>query len=122
VPYINQSKRDLLDAAIDNLHKVLVDLELDDDNNNMEGNLNYSITRLLRTCYGKSYGEINDAIGMLQCVILEHYRTIAAPYEDQKKFENGDVEANLVVEKLSEIVVEQLPDEESIPTVEDHGR
>jgi hypothetical protein len=106
VPYINQSKRDVLDAAIDNLQKVLVDLELDNDNNNMEGNLNYTITRLLRMCYGKSYGEINDAIGMLQCVMLEHYRTIAVPYENQKKFENGDVEVSLVSEYLDEIVIE----------------
>jgi len=109
VPYINQLKRDVLDAAVDNLHKVLVDLELDDDTNNMEGNLNYTITRLLRTCYGKSYGEINDAIGMLQCVMMEHYRTIAAPYEDQKKYENGDVEVNLASEYLDEIVIEQKP-------------
>lgn len=107
MPYINQFKRDCLDAAVDNLHKALVDLELDDDTNNMEGNLNYSITRLLRTCYGKSYGEINDAIGVLQCIMLEHYRTIAVPYEDQKKFENGDVEVNLVSEQLDEIVIEK---------------
>ena len=112
MPYIKQEKRDTLDKAIDNLHKILVDLEVDDDTNNMEGNLNYSVTRLLRMCYGKSYGEINDAIGVLQCIMLEHYRTIAAPYEDQKKFENGDVEVNLGSEQLSEIVIEKKPDEE----------
>lgn len=112
MPYIKQEKREVLDKAVDNLHKVLVDLEIDDDTNNMEGNLNYAITLLLRSCYGKSYREINDAIGMLQCVMLEHYRTMAAPYEDQKKFENGDVEVNPVSERLKEIVIKKKSDEE----------
>lgn len=107
MPYIKQEKRDMLDPAINDLHKALVELEMDDESNNMEGNLNYLITRLLRMCYGKSYGEINDAIGVLQCVMLEHYTTIAIPYEKQKKFDNGDVEANLVNEKLKEIVVKK---------------
>jgi len=111
MPYIKQSKRDALDTVIDNLHKALVDLELDDDLNNMEGNLNYSITRLLRMCYSESYGEINDAIGVLQCVMMEHYRTMAVPFEEQKRFENGDIEIDLVVETLDEIVIEIKEDE-----------
>jgi len=111
VPYIKQIKRDTLDKAVDNLHKVLVNLELDDDTNNMEGNLNYSLTRLLRTCYGESYSEINDAIGVLQCVMMEHYRTVAAPFEDQKKYENGDVEINHISERLDEIVIKQKPND-----------
>lgn len=111
MPYIKQEKREGLNVAINALYKALVDLELDDDMNNMEGNLNYSITRLLRMCYGESYGEINDAIGVLQCVMLEHYRTMAVPYENQKKFENGDVETDLGVETLAEIVIEIKEDE-----------
>ncbi len=111
MPYIAQDKRNTLNTAIDNLHKLLVDLELDDENNNMEGNLNYIITRLLRMCYGESYGEINDAIGMLQCVMLEHYRTVAVPFEKQKIYENGDVEVNLSSETLDEILVEKKPDD-----------
>jgi len=107
MPYIVQHKRDRLDPAIDLLHKAIVDLETDDDENNLEGNLNYIITRLIRMCYGKSYGEINDAMGMLICVMLEHYVRIAMPYESQKMFENGDVIANIVKEKLTEILVEK---------------
>jgi len=105
MPYIKQIKRDTLDSVIDSLHKALVELEVDDESNNMEGNLNYTITRLLRMCYGQSYGEINDAMGMLQCVMLEHYRTVAVPYENQKIYENGDVDVNLPSERLSEVVV-----------------
>ena len=108
MPYIDPSKRKSIDLAVDTLHKTLVDLEVDDDINNMEGNLNYTITRLLRMCYGKSYGEINDAIGMLQCVMLEHYRTVATPYEEQKKFENGDVEIRNNDETLAEVVIEKI--------------
>ncbi len=111
MPYIAQIKRDALDAVIDSLHKALVELEMDDDANNMEGNLNYTFTRLLRMCYGKSYGEINDAIGMLQCVMLEHYRTIAVPYEKQKIHDNGDVEVNLSSEHLAEVVVRKPEDD-----------
>lgn len=108
MPYIKSEKRHVLDPHIDNLHNELVGLECDDPMNNMEGNLNYIITRLLRKVYGKSYAEINAAIGMLECCKLEHYRTIAAPYEDQKKFENNDVEPiQSAVEVLSEIVVEK---------------
>lgn len=93
MPYIPQDKRRVLDSTINELHTLLVDLQLDDPNNNMEGNLNYIITRLIRKVYTVgNYREINDCMGMLMCVALEHYRTNAAPYEDQKKFENGDVE------------------------------
>ncbi len=105
MPYIPQSKRPPLDRVIDDLHHVLVGLEADDENNNMEGNMNYLITRLLRKVYGTSYTEINAAVGMLNCVILEHYRKVAAPYEDQKEFENGDVEANNTELHLEEVVV-----------------
>ena len=107
MPYIKQDKRMVLDPVIDKLHKVLVDMELDDDENNMEGNLNYIITKLLRMCYGKSYREINDAMGMLSCVMMEHYRTVAAPYEEQKKFDNGDVEVNISGEVIKEVVVKK---------------
>lgn len=38
-----------------------------------------------------SYSAINAAIGVLECAKLELYRRIAAPYEDKKIIENGDV-------------------------------
>lgn len=38
-----------------------------------------------------SYTSINDVIGVLECLKLEVYRRIAAPYEDKKISENGDV-------------------------------
>lgn len=107
MPYIKQEKRDSLDSAINELHTALVKLETDDEANNMEGNLNYSITRLLRMCYGDSYSEVNDAIGMLECCKLEHYRTIAAPYENQKMHDNGEVDATKKPIILNEVSVEE---------------
>lgn len=58
------------------------------------GELNYLVTRLcdaflMRT--GLSYKNINQAIGALECAKLELYRRIAAPYEDQKAIQNGEV-------------------------------
>ena len=107
MPYIKEDKRQTLDPIIDQLHRAFVNLEADDESNNMEGNLNYVVTRLLRMIYGTSYSEIHDAMGVLLCVALEHYRTIAAPYQDQKKFDNGDVDGNVLPTSIDEIVVEE---------------
>ena len=61
----------------------------------MEGNLNYVFTRLLLSVYGDKdttrYSNINDAMGLLECVKQEFYRKVAAPYEDQKEFDNGGI-------------------------------
>lgn len=61
------------------------------------GELNYAVTRLLVDFLGLeeggtiSYESLNTAVGALECAKLELYRRVAAPYEDQKKEENGDV-------------------------------
>ncbi|TGD70641.1 hypothetical protein E4634_20915 [Mangrovimicrobium sediminis] len=59
------------------------------------GELNYMITRMvdeyLVSKGGLRYTNINEVIGALECVKLELYRRIAAPYEDKKKEETGDV-------------------------------
>ena len=58
------------------------------------GELNYQITCLLKdymTCNLLSYQTINDIVGALEGAKLEFYRRIAAPYENDKIEENGDV-------------------------------
>jgi len=40
---------------------------------------------------GLSYSNVNEIIGALECIKLELYRRVAAPYEDLKIEENGDV-------------------------------
>jgi hypothetical protein len=94
MPYIKQEKRDILDPHLTPLLNSLRELESDDPSNSMEGNINYIFTRVLKHVYkdgGYTQG-INPAMGVLLCVALEYYRKEAAPYEDQKEFENGIVE------------------------------
>ncbi len=58
------------------------------------GELNYCITMLIERYWrlqGNRYQQINDILGALEGAKLEFYRRVAAPYEDQKIKENGDV-------------------------------
>lgn len=58
------------------------------------GQLNYAITKLVARFIrdrGPGYATLNEAIGVLECAKLELYRRLAAPYEDRKAQENGDV-------------------------------
>ncbi len=59
------------------------------------GELNFAITGLvdnyLQEKGGLRYAHLNEAIGALDCAKLELYRRVAAPYEDNKIAENGDV-------------------------------
>ena len=57
----------------------------------IDGNLNYLITRILKEAYPLRYFNINRAVGVLECCKLEYYRRVAAPYEDTKITQNGDV-------------------------------
>jgi hypothetical protein len=63
------------------------------------GELNYAITRLVDDYLilkgGIRYGHVNEVIGALECAKLELYRRIAAPYEDKKLDETGDVYRSL---------------------------
>lgn len=79
MPYIDQEQRYALDNG--GLPKQI-------------GELNYVVTRacdafLMRT--GVSYTNINQVIGVLECAKMELYRRIAAPYEDRKARDNGEV-------------------------------
>lgn len=59
------------------------------------GELNYAITRLVDDYLvrqgGIRYAHLNEVVGALECAKLELYRRVAAPYEDQKRDETGDV-------------------------------
>ncbi len=59
------------------------------------GELNYAITRLVDDYLiqkgGIRYAHVNEVIGALECAKLELYRRVAAPYENQKLNETGDV-------------------------------
>lgn len=91
MPYIVQQKRDVLDPAIKTLLNSLRELECDDALNDMGGNLNYVITVLLKRIYGQKYSEMAEAVSVLEMAKLEYYRVVAGPYENQKAYENSDV-------------------------------
>jgi len=58
------------------------------------GELNYNLTMVCKEYLELkrlSYATINDIVGALEGAKLEFYRRIAAPYEDTKIAENGDV-------------------------------
>lgn len=59
------------------------------------GELNYLLTfycnNYMKRNGGVSYKNINDIMGALEGAKQEFYRRVAAPYEDKKKKENGDV-------------------------------
>ena len=60
---------------------------------NGPGELNYQITEIIKDYATKNpgYQGINDILGALEGAKLEFYRRVAAPYEDTKIKENGDV-------------------------------
>lgn len=59
------------------------------------GELNFVITALILDYFNGldtiNYAAINNTMGALECAKLELYRRLAAPYEDKKIEENGDV-------------------------------
>lgn len=59
------------------------------------GELNYNITEacidFIEESGGLSYTNVQNVIGVLECVKLELYRRVLAPHEDLKIVENGDV-------------------------------
>ena len=86
MPYIKPADRARLDKTIDELALLI-------DTNQRAGELNYIINRLMLKLQGEAkYTDLNELIGALECAKLEFYRRKAAPYEDKKAEENGDLE------------------------------
>lgn len=80
MPYIPQDRRDYI--------------EMWGDEPDTAGELNYTITVLCieyLKAHGTRYATLNEVIGVLECAKLEFYRRLAAPYEDAKIKQNGDV-------------------------------
>jgi hypothetical protein len=88
MPYIKKDQRPGIDAQIDPLLKYLQALPQEEQ----DGALNYSVTKIIKNLYPKKYFHLNRALGVLSAISLELYRHIIGPYEDQKITENGDVE------------------------------
>jgi hypothetical protein len=87
MPYIKPEDRKKLDPSIDALVEKLA------VNHFNEGEVNYAFSRVLKAAFLKEsrYATINKIMGVLECVKSEFYRRHAAPYEDLKIKENGDI-------------------------------
>lgn len=86
MPYIKQKDRERIVKANGRL--------INTDGPQNAGELNFAITFLCDRYIknrGLSYQAINDCLGALEGAKVELYRRIAAPYEDQKIGQNGDV-------------------------------
>jgi ribosomal protein S3AE len=87
LPYIQASNRNKYEKILKNLVEILKTLPPEE----IDGELNYVVTKILKEIYPLRYFHINKAIGVLECIKLEYYRRVAAPYEDLKITEAGDV-------------------------------
>jgi len=86
MPYIGKENRRKYDPII----RQLVEM-IPEDVTDIDGHLNYIITKILKSIYKPKYFNYNRAIGMLECAKLEFYRVVVAPYEDEKRKQHGDV-------------------------------
>jgi hypothetical protein len=88
MPYIKQEARDGFEIGPEGATAGLY------FGANTAGELNYQFTAIaveyIKRC-GLNYQNINDVVGALEGAKLEFYRRVAAPYEDKKIKENGDV-------------------------------
>ena len=87
MPYIKPERREKYQAVLGELIGILQSLPVEE----VDGELNYVMTRILKEVYPLRYFHINKAIGVLECIKQEFYRRVAAPYEDVKIKESGDV-------------------------------
>jgi len=88
MPYISQEKRRILEPMA---QALVDDIAYCAEDGHKDGLVNFAISLLVFSLYGRTYSELNAAIGVLECVKQELYRRIVAPYEDEKRNENGEV-------------------------------
>lgn len=100
MPYIKKEKREPIFSAYyevpcpecpDGLNTAIVSV----DKIETPGDLNFAITKMIRWYLDEvknhDYESYNEVVGVLECCKLEFYRRMAAPYEEEKIDENGDV-------------------------------
>lgn len=92
MPYVTKEFREFVDSEIDLLLEKLNKIKQNHAEGALDGEVNYTITRILDNLYGGGgYYVFNRAMGVLDCAAREFYRRKIAPYEDKKVLENGDV-------------------------------
>tara|TARA_B100001564_G_C20650201_1_gene676459 strand:+ start:1564 stop:1848 length:285 start_codon:yes stop_codon:yes gene_type:complete len=89
MPYIKTKDREKFDDALDIISNNLLSM----------GDFNYCISKIMDNYLNDvkevegsvGYYYYNNLVGVLECAKLELYRRLAAPYEDLKIEDNGDV-------------------------------
>ncbi len=85
MPYIKADQR----------NRIIIDKKVFIDEINNAGELNYTISMIIKNYFEKAekgnYQAINDIIGALEGVKLEFTRRITNEYENKKIKENGDM-------------------------------
>jgi len=90
LPYIDRAQRQVLDGLIDNLAREAK--RLGKDETERAGILNYITTRITLALIPQDrYWKIALAAGVFSNLASEFYRRLAAPYEDKKIKDQGDV-------------------------------
>jgi len=87
LPYIKPENRVKYEKVLEELTGILKSLPMEE----VDGELNYVVTKMFKEIYPLRYFHINRAVGVLECIKLEFYRRIAGPYEDKKIKNCGDV-------------------------------
>ena len=94
MPYIKEEARAILDDCIEKMVYCITDGNIHSDAEfaTILGEINYSFSRILSGCAGKtSYSKVAMITGVLENIKQEYYRRVATKYEEQKIIENGDI-------------------------------
>mgnify|MGYP001227289921 CR=1 FL=1 len=95
MPYIKENARKELDDCIESMVDCLThgNEELTSEEFTVIcGEINYTFSRIIAKTMGHvSYTKIAIATGVLENIKQEFYRRVAAPYEDKKIVQNGDI-------------------------------
>ena len=89
MPYIKRERREAIRPC-----ELPGDNVIDVSEIQTSGELNFAMTELAKAFlkrYNTTYGTINEIMGAFEGAKNEFYRRVAAPYEDRKIQENGDV-------------------------------
>jgi hypothetical protein len=84
MPYIAKEERIKFEKPVQELSESIEN----------DGDLNYCISLLMHKILekrGVKYQNMNNIMGAIDCAKMEFYRTVASPYEDKRKSENGNV-------------------------------
>lgn len=88
MPYIDAKNRPQLDTLMDPIIDHIKSAPLEE----RDGMLDYVVTRMLKSLYQPPFFNLNRAMGVLTAIMLEYYRVVVAPYEDEKIRQFGQVE------------------------------